>query len=113
MTRDEIIIFNRRLLDAELRALRVQPLVTAGLMATDSALDDKLADENADLPAIARSLVAKAPSYALAEAESAERWAERIADEAQKAGTSVQNYLKARYARPSELRRQQAATAGE
>ncbi len=76
-------------------------------MLTDPTLDEKLADENADIPAIARSLAANAPSYALVEAESAEKWAERIADEAQKSGTSVQNYLKARYVSPSELRREQ------
>jgi len=99
--------FNRRLLDAELRALRVQPLVTAGLMATDPDLHEKLADENADIQAIARSLASKAPSYALAEAETAEKWAERIADQAQKSGTSIQNYLKPRYVRPSELLRVQ------
>jgi len=105
MTETERIVFHRRLLDAELRALRVQHLVTSGLMATDPKLDERLADENADIPAIARSLAAKAPSYAIAETESAEKWAERIADEAQKSGTTVQNYLKAR---PSGLWRKQA-----
>ncbi len=105
MTEAERIVFHRRLLDAELRALRVQPLVTAGLMATDNGLDEKLADENADLPAIARSLAARAPSYALTEVETAEKWAERIADDAKKSGTTVQDYIKARYVRPSQSKR--------
>lgn len=112
MTEQELIAYNRRLLDAELRALKVQPLCTAGLMHSDATLDEKLQQPDAHVAALARDLAGKAPRYAFVQTESAEAWVERIADEAAHTGRSVQEYLKQTYLPPSEARKVAKSKAG-